>query len=316
MPEAKMPSNEAPVPFQEEFLKCWRQLPDKALFFGLLAVWCVLFHFRGNATFGWVETPSLFGWMYWAFTTWPDDEHCSLIPFVVLGLLWWKRQELLDAPKGIWWPALGVVVAGLLLHILGFMIQQARVSIVGFFAGLYGLTGLVWGKHWLRASLFPMILFAFCVPLGTMADALTVPMRMLVAKAAVGFSNMVLGIPVISIGSQIFGQGGFQYDVAPACSGIRSLIALLAMTTVYGFVTFRPAWKRILMIFTAVPLALLGNIVRITGVIVTGDAFGHKAGAMVEQKLGFVTFAVAIGCVLALGYFLRDQEAGRQTVPS
>jgi exosortase len=314
MAEAKTQPKNALETFRDEFPHFWRQLPDKTLFFALLAVWCALFHWRGNAMFGWVDTPSLFGWMYWAFTTWPDDGHGSLIPFVVLGLLWWKRETLLSLPKGLWWPALGFVVLGLLLHIAGYMIQQSRVSILGFFTGLYGLTGLVWGKHWLRATVFPMILFVFCVPMGTMSDAITVPLRMLVTKLSVGFSSGVLGIPVSQDGSRILGLNFFQYDVAPACSGIRSLIALLAMTTIYGFMTFRPAWKRLLMVLVAAPLAVLGNVVRITGVIVTGDAFGQNAGALVEQKLGFVTFAVAIACVLVLGHFLRDDEAQRPTV--
>jgi exosortase/archaeosortase family protein len=49
-----------------------------------------------------------------------------------------------------------------------------------------------------------------------------------------------------------------------------------------------------------------GNVVRITGVIIAGEAFGHDAGAFVEQKLGFVTFAVAIGCTLLLGFLLKE----------
>lgn len=314
MAEENQPVKSGFASFWEELHHYWKQLPNKWLFFALVIVWSALFHFRGNAMFGWVDTPSLFGWMYWAFTTWPDDGHCLLIPFVVLALLWWKRQELFGVPKGIWWPALSFVVIGLLLHLAGYMIQQSRVSIVGFFTGLYGLTGLVWGKHWLRATVFPMILFVFCVPLGTLGDTITVPLRMLVTKASVGFSNDVLGIQVFRDGSRIIGDGGFQYDVAPACSGIRSLIALLAMTTIYGFVTFRPAWKRILMVLVAAPLAVLGNIVRITGVIVTADAFGQRAGALVEQKLGFVTFAVAIACVLLLGHIFRDQEEERHAI--
>ena len=76
----------------------------------------------------------------------------------------------------------------------------------------------------------------------------------------------------------------------------------------------KPAWKRVLMILAAVPLAVLGNVVRITGVIIAGDAFGHDAGAFVEQKLGFVTFAVAIACVLSLGYVLRDEKSDRRVL--
>ena len=298
--------------FRKDLAECWSRLPDKALFFGLLLLWCVLFHFRGNAVFGWVETSSLFGWMYWAYETWPDDGHGMLIPFVVLVLFWLKRTELLSVPKRIWWPALGLMVLGLLMHLLGYTIQQTRLSIVGFFTGLYGLMGLVWGSFWLRASFFPMILFVFSVPMGGLTDPITFPLRLLVTKVSVGFASVVLGIPVVADGCRIIGEGGFRYDVVAECSGIRSLVSLLALTTIYGFITFRPAWKRVLMIVVAFPLAVVGNILRITGVIITGDAFGHNAGAYVEQKFGFITFALAVACVLVLGHLLRDHRAERE----
>src|SRR5204862_4065088 len=127
---------------------------------------------------------------------------------------------------------------GLVIHLIGFMVQQTRISIIGFFLGLYGLTGLAWGRHWLQRTFFPFFLFVFCVPLGTMSDSLTFPLRMLVSKISVGIGH-VLGIDVIRDGSQIFNpRGTFQYDVAPACSGIRSLTALLALTPIFGFINF------------------------------------------------------------------------------
>lgn len=313
MADPKPQPKNADPSFQEEFLECWQQLPDKMLFFGLLMVWCALFQWRGNAVFGWVDTSSLFQWMYWAYTTWPDDGHGVLIPFVVLVLFWWKRSELLALPKSVWWPAMALVVAGLFFHVAGYMVQQTHLSIVGFFTGLYGIMGLVWGRRWLRASFFPMILFVFCVPLGSLSDALTFPLRMFVSKISVGFANHVLGIPVLRDGANIFdAQGFFRYEVAAACSGLRSLISLVAMTTIYGFVTFKPMWKKILMVFVAIPLAVVGNIARITGVIVAGDAFGQNAGAFVETKLGFVTFAVAMVCVLLLGRLIQDKEDSPQ----
>jgi exosortase len=204
---------------------------------------------------------------------------------------------------------MGLVIAAMLLHLGGYMVQQTRVSIVAFFVGLYGLTGMIWGPQLLRTIFFPFFLFAFCVPLGNSAEYITFPMRMLVTHLSVGFSHEILGIDVIRDGSRIFAaDGSFQYDVAPACSGIRSLITLLALTTIFGFLSFKTTWKRIFMVLLAGPLAVLGNTIRITGVIVTGEAFGHDAGAWIEQKLGFVTFAVALVAVLAIGHWLREER--------
>ncbi len=305
--------------FRREFGESWRALPDKALFFSLLAAWLALFHFLGNSTLGYANTHSLFSWLGFIYRTSPDDEHGALIPVVVAMLFWWRRQELLAVPTRNWWPALALIGLALVLHVTGFILQQPKASVIAFFGGLYGLTGLVWGPRWLAATFFPYFLFAFCLPLGDLAENLTFPLRLLVTRLSVAISHGGLGIDVLREGSQIFdAQRTFQYDVAPACSGIRSLVALLALTTIYGFVTFRTAWKRLLMMVIALPLAVVGNVVRITGVIITAEAFGQQAGSRLHDWAGFVTFAVAIGCVLALGHWLREgakpgSDGGRAT---
>ena len=295
--------------FLTEFRAVWPQIPHKGLFFGLLAAWLAVFHFLGNSTFGYLDTPSLLRWVYSIYNQ-PnsEDSHGLLIPFVVLGLFWWKRRELLAVPRDVWWPALVLLAGAMALHVAGYLIQQPRVSLVALFAGIYSLIGLVWGRAWMTGSFFPFVLFVFCIPVASLSEPVTFPMRLAVAKISVGISNSLLGIDVVRDGTQIFDlKRTFQYDVAPACSGIRSLISLVALTTIYGFITFRPWWKRGLMVVAAAPLAVLGNVIRITGVIVAAEAFGHDAGTMVEQKLGFVTFAVALAGVFALGYLMRDR---------
>ena len=316
----------ASATWSSEMIKLWQQLPNRGIFLGLLAGWVALFHWVGNSTLGYVNTPSLFGWWWWVesiaateggrvqFSRLLDSDESFglLMPLVIVALLVWKRAELRAPPKRLWWPALGLVVLGLLTHVLGYMVQQTRISLMGFFIGLYGLSGLVWGPGWLRATFFPYLLFAFCVPLGNSAEYITFPMRMLVTKLSVGFGHHVLGIDVVRDGSRIFNSmHTFQYDVAPACSGIRSLMTLLALTTIYGFLTFRKNWKCWLMVLLAFPLAVLGNTTRITCVIVAAEVFGQDAGKAIETNLGFVTFLVALVVVLAVGHWLRDDKTKR-----
>src|SRR5580765_1247967 len=295
---------------RDELAALWSSLPDKLLFFILCVIWGVFFHVLGNSTFGYKDTPSLFGWMNYAYNTLEDDRHGKFIPLVVLALLLIKRRELTAVPKVPWWPALGLVVAGLLLHVAGYLVQQTRISILAFFLGLYGLTGLVWGPQWLRATFFPYFLVIFCFPLGTLAEKITFPLRTLVTHLSVGIAH-VLGVEAIRNGTQIIGANGFNFDVAPACSGIRSLTALAALTTIYGFLTFHAAWKRLFMVLLAAPLAVIGNVARITGVILTSEAFGERAGLKFHDGAGFVTFFVAIICLMALGRWLREEPATR-----
>ncbi len=309
MSETQQPGAGEEKGILDEISDSLAQLPDKGLFAILFLAWVGLFQFLGNSTLGYVETRSLFGWLKYCYDMSVDDEHGYLIPFVVLALFWWKKKELLEVPKYVWWPALGIVALALFLHIGGYIVQQTRISAVAFAVGLYGLMGAVWGFRWLQATFFPMILLAFCVPLGTLADFITFPLRILVTTISVGIGHEILGVDIFRNGSQILsGAGKPLYDVAPACSGIRSLVTMLAMTTIYGFTSFQKPWKRLLILVMAAPVAVAGNVARITTVIIVGEAFGQDAGLMVEQKLGFVTFAVAIGLVLALGYLIREKE--------
>ena len=63
------------------------------------------------------------------------------------------------------------------------------------------------------------------------------------------------------------------------------------------------------MIASAIPIAIVGNVVRITTVIIVGDAISYEAGVMIEQKFGFVTFAVALGCIFGLGHLLQEKSS-------
>src|SRR5205085_4694458 len=146
----KQPTDGILEEFRIEFLKCWERLPNKGFFFVLLAAWLALFQFLGNSTFGYLPTPSLLRWMYVVYLPGPDtaavdDAHGMIIPFLVLGLFWWKRKELTELPLRTWSPGLGLVALGLVLHILGYAAQQPRISIIGLFTGIYGLMGLAWG---------------------------------------------------------------------------------------------------------------------------------------------------------------------------
>jgi len=309
----KPPGNGILEEFGTEFRNCWQRLPNKAFFAALLVAWLALFQFLGNSTLGYVRTPSLLYWMFNAYnppTGEADDAHGNLIPFLVLFLFWWKRRQLLDLELRTWWPGLVLVLLGLLVHVLGFGIQQPRISIIGMFIGLYGLTGLTWGLGWLRASFFPFFLFIFCVPFGSQGQFITLPLRLLVAKIVTFIAHLGLAPDLVQEGTQLFdGQNSFHYEIAPACSGIRSLVALLSLTTIYGFVSFQNPWKRAVMVASAFPLAVVGNVARLTFTVVIAEAFGQEAGSLVEQKFGFVTFAVAIGLVLALGHWLREPPA-------
>ncbi len=291
----------------------WARLPNKWLFLGILASWILLFHFIGNPTLGYKKTNSLFGWMHFVYDSSPDDEHGILIPFLVAGLFWWKRKTLQEAMGEGWWPALGLVIFAALLHMLGFLVQQTRICIVAFFLGAYGMMGLAWGKEFMKRSFFPMFVFIFCIPLGTEAERITFPLRLFATKITAGLADGVFGIQVVRDGTRLLDPAGkYQYEVAAACSGIRSLTAIFIFTVVYSFVALQKNWKRLVMIGLTFPLAIVSNVVRLLMIIFAAEFFGQDAGTYVHDSgwLSMLPYIPSLVVVVLIGHKLSKSEPG------
>lgn len=308
----KEPAAASSPGFFEEASDIWRRLPHKSLFFLLLGGWIVLFHYFGNATMGYTQTSSMFLWAHSVYIGPDDDQHGDYIPFVFLALLWIRRDDL-KCKARLWWPALLYFLAAILCQVVAFRIQQGRVSVLAFILGLHALIGLAWGPDALRKSIFPVFFLLFCIPMGAISGIITSALRVFVTQVCVGFTHNLLGIQVFREGAQIFGARHEPlYEVAPACSGMRSLVALGALSVIYAFLNFTSPWRRLVIIACSAPFAVIGNIFRVTTVIIVGDSFGKEAGAMIENKFGFFTFAVAIGLMMAVGFLLRERSPGEK----
>ena len=303
-----------------------RELPDKPVLGVLLAAWIGLFSLLGVSTLGYARTSSIFGWWFYGMTRGleghplrvldQEEAHAWVMPFVVLGLLWWQRERWLALAKRIWWPAFALFGAALLLHFAAYFVQQPRFSLLAFFLGVYALTGIVWGPGWLRHAFFPFALLVFCVPLGGAAEIITVPLRVLATQITVGVAHTIMGLDVIRTGTSILDPGGrYQYEVAAACSGMRSLTAITALALIAGVVAFRTNWRRWVIVLAAVPLAVLGNVLRLLAIILAAEAFGQQAGGAVHASSVFslLPYVPAFVGVLALAHWLREDRPPKPT---
>jgi exosortase len=282
--------------FQNDLVEFWRKLPNKAFFFVLLLAWLALFQFLGNPVLGVIKTNSLYVWMLEAYMpsdTGNDFAHGKIIPFLVLALFWWKRHELLASNIRIWLPGMALLIAGIMLHVVGYLIQQPAVSIVALFTGIYGLMGLAWGPEWLRRSMFPFCLFIFSIPLGSQIDKITIPLRFLVTHIVEFISNSVLALDVVREGNALIHndilnpKNRYQYEVAAACAGMRSLVAIGLMATVCAFVFFKSWSRRLLLLASAVPLAVAGNVLRLLAIVIAAEIGGQSWGDYVHKNSFF-----------------------------
>jgi exosortase/archaeosortase family protein len=145
--------------------------------------------------------------------------------------------------------------------------------------------------------------------------SITFPLRLLVCRAVELISGYILQIDILRVGTALINPAGhYQYDVAAACSGIRSLFATLAVAIIYGMLCFRPWWKRGLLIASAVPLAVFGNIVRMMTIIIAAEIWGQEAGNYVHEGgpfgiISLLPYVAAFAGLILLGRLLGEHPS-------
>jgi exosortase len=299
--------------WRTDTLGCWQRLPNRAFFFALLAAWAVLFQFWGNSILGYVHTPSLFEWLYNFYNVGGeqnDNTYGNLIPFLVIGIFWWKRKEMLALPLNLWWPGLLLLAGALLLHIFGYIVQQPMFSVIALFGGIYALMGLAWGPAWLRHSAYPFFLFVFSVPLTALLNFILFPLRLLVCWLVEMVAH-IIGISIIRHGTQLLDpSGNYGYDVVAACGGMRSLIAIILLGTVVAFGTLRGPGGRIFLVALAVPFSVLGNMLRLLAIVIAAEMGGQKWGDYVHEggPLGIISLLPYVPGIIGLLWVGRVLE--------
>lgn len=271
----------------------------------VIAIVIILFHLQGNTADVRLFGKSLFKWM---IIRWGDAtvslgsySHGWLIPVVSIAAIWFKRRELLDAEKKVCWHGLWVVVFALVLHLLGARAQQPRISLVGFVLLMWGIPLFLQGWQVARLLLFPCAYLIFCIPLNFL-DELSFYLRIVVTKTSVILLNG-LGVATENVGTAIFSSagGGFNLDVADPCSGIRSLLAITALSAAYAHFTQSVLWKKWALFLLSIPLAVIGNIVRVLTIGILAYFRGQKVA--LDFYHDFSGYLVMIVVVFLLVWF-------------
>ncbi len=248
----------------------------------------------------------------------PDEDmsHGWLVPIFSLYVLWTQRAELkraVGAPS-VWGflaclPCIGVAL-------IGSRGMQVRFEQLGFIGLCMVLPWAFYGRRVAKRCVFPALFLLFTVPMTSYLDAVTIHLRLLASGTAFvmlrGF-----GVDVAQVGTAIVSQGAhpFSIDVAEPCSGLRSIVALMALTAAYAWYT-QPTWRRRAVLFAcAVPLAVLGNVVRILSIcFVAAWASSDFALGFYHDYSGYVVFVVAITLMVACGEIITRWCGRRRKV--
>ncbi len=281
----------------------------------------------------------------------PDWSHGFLIPLFSLYFVHRKKREILslefvrdplpDLLRGHWpqplspgrtranYLGLPLLLAVLALYAFNVVSPAgyAYLRPISMIAAVGAVVLFLGGWRLIRYTWLPIMFLVFAVPLPRRYYVnLTMPMRRLAATVATGLLNMVHGLDATASGTiiEIVYQGQRlepALDVEAACSGMRLLMAFLALGVAMAYLHDRPAWQRAVLLLSTVPIAVLCNIVRVT---VTGFIYvlvgPPYTQGVYHDALGLAMLPLALGLYGLLGWFMsslfveEDDAAGPNVV--
>ncbi len=230
----------------------------------------------------------------------PNFEHGIFVPLFALFVLWQDRKRLHAIPSAPSWAGLPLVVLSLLMLALGVLGAELFFSRSSLLVLLAGLIILFEGWTFFRAVLFPWAFLILAIPIPNLIlQQFTFPLQLLASRLSTGLLELT-GVPVLRQGNVIV-LASMPLDVAEACSGIRSLLTLLTLAIIYGYLLETRMWVRVVLVGCAVPIAVAANAFRIfgTGLLVQywdpdkAEGFYHALG-------GWLIFVVALIMLFAV----------------
>ena len=244
---------------------------------------------------------------------WAADEtysHGFLIAPIALFLLWQQRDRLKQTsvrPSNLGLVVIGVSLALYALGSLGAELFLTRISLIGVLAGT---VLFVFGWQHLRLVAFPLGFLIFMIPLPAVVfDRVAVSLQLVASQLGEQLLRLVY-VPVLRDGN-VLTLAAITLEVNDACSGIRSLMALLSVATLIGHFSASTPLRRWSIAFAAVPVAIALNGVRIAMTGLAASRFGPAvASGTIHAASGWVVFVVALAVVWALHHALNSSTAG------
>jgi exosortase len=192
-----------------------------------------------------------------------------IVPFAIL-MAWLRRTAVAAIPPGCELRGLFLIASGCALHLLSQFATVIYASRISFIMVVAGTIWTFWGQGRLRSLALPIVLLAAAIPLPILVDArFSMPLRLLASTIACWVAEC-MGVSVYREGA-IIHLAGMSLGVWEACSGLQSLSALLVGAVLMGFMLCRLALTRVFVCAAAILIAIMANVVRVTGTAILSD---------------------------------------------
>jgi exosortase C (VPDSG-CTERM-specific) len=250
--------------------------------------------------------------------------HILLVPFISAYLIYHRYKQLPKAYSSSWgWGLLSLLLglgslftAGNLIKVDPALSQNDSLSLTAFsFVCLLAMGGFLFlGRKWMTAAAFPFAFLIFMVPLpDAIVHWLETASKLASAEAAALFFSVV-GIPVLRDGT-VFQLPGIAIEVAQECSGIRSSWVLFITSLLASYLFLRSPWRRAILIFLVIPLAIARNGFRILVIGLLCVQLGPQMiNSVIHHRGGPLFFALSLIPLLLLLWWLRRGEQGKAEI--
>jgi len=251
-----------------------------------------------------------------------DFSHGFLIPIVSVVLIWMRRSWLARAVSAPDVRGAVLLLFGLAIHLAGSAASELYLQRFSMIPFLLGWILLLEGKERLRILLFPVLFLLFMIPPPNIFwSSISLPLQLLASRAAEGALQLA-HVPVVRDGNVLHLEA-CSLEVASACSGIRSLVALLSLAAVIaegsliGSTGPRSIISKILLVAAAIPVAVAVNTLRVTSAAFVATSAGKDAVDRFHDISGFVMFAMAFAILAGWKEVLRwieERSLSRQAL--
>lgn len=230
-----------------------------------------------------------------------DYSHGFFIIPLFFYIVWRKRENILyRTPIRSNWFGLVIVIISLFAYILAQFAEIRTLSSISMLACIMGGTLYLLGPQVVKELAFPFFLLLFMIPVPAQIYAkLTIPLQLMVTKVSALIAEL-FGIPVYCTGN-ILEAPGLSLRVVDACSGMRSIMTLLLLSALFAFFSLRSKLGKTVLFLFGIPVAILINILRVTGIFLAWQFFGYNLSHGFTHKLfGIVLFGIALACLFGI----------------
>ena len=228
-----------------------------------------------------------------------DYNYCYLIPFVVLYLIWDKRDRLINAHGRPGWFGMIPLFFGMLLFWLGELGAEFYTLYLSSWFVLVGICWMHLGWRKFKIIIFPIafILTMFPPPSFIYAN-LSLKLKLISSRLGVWFLQMA-GQSAYREGN-IIDLGFTKLQIVDACNGLRYLFPLIVLAILVAYFSKAAWWKKALVILSAIPISIFINGLRIASVGLLYPIWGPKvAEGFFHDFSGWAIFMISLGLLLS-----------------